>query len=702
MGQLDGKVVLITGAGGGIGRSHALACAREGARVVVNDLGGARDGQGAGSSMAEQVVAEIVALGGDAVPNYDSVTDFVGCERMVRAALDKWGRLDAIVNNAGILRDKTFAKLTPEEWDLVVAVHLTGTRNVIKASLDALRVSGGSIVNTTSYSGMIGNFGQSNYAAAKAGIYGLSRVLALELKKSNITVNCVAPVAKTRMTTDIAMVAEDWTPDQISPIVVYLLTEKARGVTGQVFGVQGQRIHLYEMKTNDGVEKEGGDLWTIDEIHARFADITAFEKAAATAPLSGTKDADIVGEVFSHFPAGFNAKRAADWRANIQWVVSGGSNQTVVIENGGATVHAGLHGTPTCTVKTDKATLVAMFKGELEPTKAFMSGKASADNMGDLMKMASAFDFGKIGAAFASGKADVTPATAAAGGVPPSVKEGAAEPVAEKKAPIGKRYDGGFWFVDRKEFQAYAAATDDQNSAYQGDDAIAPPMYHTRPFIGLMMKLATDPELELDMLRLVHGEHAMQFHRPLKHADILDLRGELKSLEEKSSGRVATYGLYGFVDGQLAMEGTTTYFVRGKSKDTGEKKEPKAPAAPPPEPTWAVAQPVTGDQATRYADASGDRNPIHLDADVAKAGGLPGVILHGLCTMAFAQRDLVNHYGGDPAKLASLSVRFARPVFPGDALQLQVWESAPGEVAFGTLDGKGQAVIANGRATFRS
>ncbi len=114
------------------------------------------------------------------------------------------------------------------------------------------------------------------------------------------------------------------------------------------------------------------------------------------------------------------------------------------------------------------------------------------------------------------------------------------------------------------------------------------------------------------------------------------------------------------------------------------------------------AQPVTGDQATRYADASGDRNPIHLDADVAKAGGLPGVILHGLCTMAFAQRDLVNRYGGDPAKLASLSVRFARPVFPGDTLQLQVWEQGKGEVAFGTLDGKGQAVIANGRATFRS
>ena len=155
MGILDGKVVLVTGAGGGIGRCHALACAAHGAHVVVNDLGGARDGTGAGTNMADEVVAEIIKLGGQAVANYDSVTDAEGCGRMVSAALDAWGRLDAVVNNAGILRDKTFSKMTDDQWNLVLDVHLNGTKNVAKAALDALKVNGGAIINTASYSGCL-------------------------------------------------------------------------------------------------------------------------------------------------------------------------------------------------------------------------------------------------------------------------------------------------------------------------------------------------------------------------------------------------------------------------------------------------------------------------------------------------------------------------------------------------------------------
>jgi NAD(P)-dependent dehydrogenase (short-subunit alcohol dehydrogenase family)/acyl dehydratase/putative sterol carrier protein len=678
---LEGKVVVITGAGGGIGREHALACAREGARVVVNDLGGSRDGTGSGSTMAEAVCAEIAALGGEAIPDFHSVTDYAGCEAMIGAALQRWGRVDGLVNNAGILRDKTFGKLTPEEWDLVVEVHLTGTRNTIRAALDALKVHGGAIVNTTSYSGLIGNFGQSNYAAAKAGVYGLSRVLALELRKAGVTVNCVAPVAKTRMTEDISMVADDWRADQISPVVVYLLSPLAKSVTGQVFGVQGQRIHLYEMKTNAGVEKPGSELWTPQEIHERFAEISAWE---ATAPALGASTDDVVTQVFSHFPAGFKPNAAPGWKANLQWVVSGGTNQTVRIGDAGVSVEPGLQGSPTCTVKIDKDTLVAMFKGEIDPAKAFMSGKASADNMGDLMKLATAFDFSKVAAAFgAGGRPAAPPATPAA------------EPPKPTGPPIGKRYEGGFHFVDRAEFQAYAQAIDDDNPVYA---EIAPPMYHVRPFMGLMMKLATDPELELDMVRLVHGEHAMTFHRPLRHGDVLQLRGTLRSLDEKSSGKVANFGLYGFVDGELALEGTTSYFIRGKSKESGEKKDAR-PVEPPPPPTWTVAQPVPPDQASRYAEVSGDHNPIHIDENAAKAAGLPGVILHGLCTMALAQRDLVRRYGNDPRKLTHLSVRFARPVFPGDTLTLQVWER-DGAIGFATIDGKGQTVIANGRAAF--
>ena len=180
---LKDQVVLITGAGNGIGRAYALAFAAAGARVVVNDLGGARDGDGASDAPARTVVQEIVAFGGDAIADFGNVTVPADCARMVEAAVTRWGRLDTIVNNAGVLRDRTFSKLTDEEWDIVVAVHLTGTRNVVRAALPALSRAGGSIINTTSYSGMIGNFGQANYAAAKAGIYGFTRVLAVELQR---------------------------------------------------------------------------------------------------------------------------------------------------------------------------------------------------------------------------------------------------------------------------------------------------------------------------------------------------------------------------------------------------------------------------------------------------------------------------------------------------------------------------------------
>jgi NAD(P)-dependent dehydrogenase (short-subunit alcohol dehydrogenase family) len=275
MGLLDGKVVLVTGAGNGIGREHALACAREGARVVVNDLGGARDGSGSSATAAESVVAEIVAMGGDALADAASVTDAAACDAMVAATLARWGRLDCVVNNAGILRDRSFAKMSDAEWDAVIAVHLQGTRNVIKAALPALSAQGGSIINTTSISGMIGNnFGQSNYASAKAGIYGLTRVLAVELARAKITVNAVAPIAKTRMTADLERVDAGWGPERVAPLVVFLASDLARGVTGRIFGVAGPRIHAYEVHMSAGVSKD--EAWTPEEIASQLDAICSF------------------------------------------------------------------------------------------------------------------------------------------------------------------------------------------------------------------------------------------------------------------------------------------------------------------------------------------------------------------------------------------------------------------------------------------
>ena len=196
MGRLDDKVALVTGAGGGLGRCHALLLAQEGAAVVVNDLGGARDGSGA-SHMADQVVAEITDAGGQAAADYGSVSDEIHARQMVQTAVDNFGKLDICINNAGILRDRSFKNMTHAEWDIVVDVHLRGTYLVAKAAWDRMleQGHGGRIVNTSSTSGLIGNFGQTNYGAAKAGIAGFTRVLALEGVKYGITVNTLAPAA---------------------------------------------------------------------------------------------------------------------------------------------------------------------------------------------------------------------------------------------------------------------------------------------------------------------------------------------------------------------------------------------------------------------------------------------------------------------------------------------------------------------------
>ena len=271
MGKLDGKVALVTGAGGGLGRAHAHLLAQEGAAVVVNDLGGARDGTGAGSSMAEQVVAEITDAGGKAVADYGSVSNEADAASMVNAAFESFGRLDIVINNAGILRDKSFKNMTSEFWDIVVEVHLRGTYLVTKAAWDRLieQNEGGRIIMTSSTSGLIGNFGQTNYGAAKAGIAGFMRVLALEGAKYGITVNVLAPAAWSRLTEDIMPSgAEDiYGPERVSPAVVWLCTDEAKDVTGRQFFVGGNRVVLLSWQTTEIADKPHEEpRWTLDEI----------------------------------------------------------------------------------------------------------------------------------------------------------------------------------------------------------------------------------------------------------------------------------------------------------------------------------------------------------------------------------------------------------------------------------------------------
>lgn len=273
MGSLDNKVAIVTGAGGGLGRAHALLLAQEGASVVVNDLGGARDGTGSGQSMADTVVEEIIAAGGKAVANYGSVTDDVAAQSMVKTAMDTYGRIDILVNNAGILRDRSFKNMSDAEWDAVIDVHLRGaylaTKHVWAALLE--QGQGGRIIMTSSTSGLIGNFGQANYGAAKAGLAGFMRVLALEGMKYGITVNVLAPAALSRMTEDLMPdtpeLAEAMAPEKVSPTVVWLCTDDAGSVTGRQFCVSGNRTTLLSWQTDVIAEKDSmAEPWSVDEI----------------------------------------------------------------------------------------------------------------------------------------------------------------------------------------------------------------------------------------------------------------------------------------------------------------------------------------------------------------------------------------------------------------------------------------------------
>jgi NAD(P)-dependent dehydrogenase (short-subunit alcohol dehydrogenase family) len=260
MGLLDGKVALITGAGGGLGEAYARLFAREGAAVVVNDLGGPRDGSGADKSMAEKVVDAIKAEGGRAAANGADISTIEGGQSLFNDAIKNFGRADILVNNAGILRDQTFAKATEADWDKVLKVHLKGTFCATLPVFKWMRDNGGGvIVNTSSTSGLIGNFGQTNYGAAKGGIWGLSNVLAIEGRKYNIRIWTLAPGALTRMTADLPRYKENpgaaLGPDGIAPAVLYMVSELSGDQTGKVLGVSGPR-GVREMRM---MEMEG---WT--------------------------------------------------------------------------------------------------------------------------------------------------------------------------------------------------------------------------------------------------------------------------------------------------------------------------------------------------------------------------------------------------------------------------------------------------------
>jgi NAD(P)-dependent dehydrogenase (short-subunit alcohol dehydrogenase family) len=277
---LPDKVVAVTGAARGIGREIALLMAREGAKVVVNDYGGKEDGTGAARTPADEVVNEIKAQGGQAAANYDSVATMAGGKSIIQTALDHFGRVDIVVNNAGILRDRMIFNMTEEEWDDVLDTHLKGTFAVTRAAVPLMREQKwGRFINMTSTSGLIGNVGQANYAAAKLGIFGLTKATALDMARYNVTANCISPFAWTRMIGTIPTETETQkarvekikklSPAHIAPVAAFLASDIAKDVTGQVFGVRGKEIMLFSHE-RPIMRVHHDDGWTVERLAEMF------------------------------------------------------------------------------------------------------------------------------------------------------------------------------------------------------------------------------------------------------------------------------------------------------------------------------------------------------------------------------------------------------------------------------------------------
>jgi NAD(P)-dependent dehydrogenase (short-subunit alcohol dehydrogenase family) len=303
MGINDGRVVVITGAGRGIGREHALEFASTGAKVVVNDLGAEVDGTGSSGGPAGEVVDEIRGMGGEAVANGDDVSDYDGAGRLIQTAIDSFGRLDVLVNNAGILRDRMLVNMTIDEWDAVIRVHLRGTFAPTRHALEYWRnrtkageTNDARVINTTSPSGIYGNVGQTNYGAAKAGIASFTIIAAMEVGRYGVTVNAIAPAALTRMTEGLGVLGDDTAkkpeefdplaPGNIAPLVVWLGSPESAGITGRVFNVQGDHISVAEGWV-EGPAADKGDRWDPAELGKIVPDLVA--KAAPNANMGGKR-----------------------------------------------------------------------------------------------------------------------------------------------------------------------------------------------------------------------------------------------------------------------------------------------------------------------------------------------------------------------------------------------------------------------------
>jgi 3-hydroxy-3-methylglutaryl CoA synthase/NAD(P)-dependent dehydrogenase (short-subunit alcohol dehydrogenase family)/putative sterol carrier protein len=407
--RFDGRVAIVTGAGAGLGRVYALELARRGAKIVVNDLGGARDGSGAGSSTpADQVVNEIKALGGEAVANYDNVATPEGGARIVKTAVDAFGKVDILINNAGILRDKSFLKMEPENWHAVLDVHLNGAYNVTRPAMEVMKDNGyGRIVMTSSAAGLYGNFGQTNYAAAKLGLVGLMNTLKIEGRKYDIKVNTVAPIAASRLTEDVMPpdLFEKSKPEFVAPVVLYLCSAHCQE-SGGIFNTGMGYFNRAALLTGPGAQiGDAENPPTPEAIHANWERINSMQGAkemadaneglfaliappapAAAATAETAAEGSDVKAIFAKMPETFNAAAAAGVDVVFQYNITGtgGGHWFCVVKDGTCAIETGQHEKPACTLEMAAGDFLAMMGGKLPAMQAFTTGKLKIS--GDVMK----------------------------------------------------------------------------------------------------------------------------------------------------------------------------------------------------------------------------------------------------------------------------------------------------------------------------
>ena len=415
--RFDDRVAIITGAGGGLGRTYALELAARGAKVVVNDLGGARDGSGKGSSSAaDQVVQEIKDAGGEAVANYDNVATPEGGEGIVQTALDVFGTVDILINNAGILRDKSFVKMEPENWGAVLAVHLKGAYNVTRPAFAVMKEKGyGRVVMTTSAAGLYGNFGQTNYSAAKMALVGFMNTLKIEGAKYDVKVNTIAPIAASRLTEDIMPpdIFEKMDPEFVSAMTLYLCSERCP-VSGSIYNAGMGFFNRAGLVTGPGAVLDGGDkeFPSAEDIRDNFTQISSLKNGkeywqlndqvgdvltALTSPPPAeagggevpAEDSAAVGSVADYFasmPDHFVKEAAAGVDVVFNFIISGsgGGEWHCLIKDQTCTVNEGAADKATCTIKMADADFLNMMSGKLPPMQAYSSGKLVIE--GDVMK----------------------------------------------------------------------------------------------------------------------------------------------------------------------------------------------------------------------------------------------------------------------------------------------------------------------------